>query len=130
MSGFYTFYLACCAYSRGVYTDAAIYGSYRIIYFNHPGVYFVKEMYMSLNAYSPTLPIDAIIFDCDGTLSHIEGIDELAKENGVGEQGVKLTEEAMGRSGMSPELYEHRLNLVLPTAAQVDTLGQLYFQHK
>jgi phosphoserine phosphatase len=85
---------------------------------------------ISHNHYSSILPIDAVIFDCDGTLSHIEGIDELAKKNGVGEQVVKLTEDAMGRSGMSPELYQHRLDLVLPTAAQVEALGQLYFQDK
>ena len=30
-------------------------------------------------------PINAIVFDCDGTLSIIEGIDELARNNGVGD---------------------------------------------
>lgn len=85
---------------------------------------------MSSFHHNPTTPLDAIIFDCDGTLSHIEGIDELANENGVGSQVEQLTAEAMGRSGMNPEIYEKRLNLVLPSALQVETLGETYFTHK
>lgn len=77
-----------------------------------------------------TTPIEAIVFDCDGTLSHIEGIDELANANGVGEQVIQLTAQAMGQAGMNPELYEQRLNLVLPTAQQVTALAQAYFQHQ
>ena len=75
-------------------------------------------------------PIDAVVFDCDGTLSHIEGIDELAEANGVGEPVKKLTADAMGRSGINPELYRQRLDLVLPTRSQVDALADDYFQHK
>jgi phosphoserine phosphatase len=77
-----------------------------------------------------TSPIDAVVFDCDGTLSHIEGIDELAKFNGVGEQVARLTADAMGKSGLSPEVFHERLSLVKPTYQQVTALSQLYFQHK
>ncbi len=76
-----------------------------------------------------TLPIEAIVFDCDGTMSHIEGIDELANDNGVGEQVRKLTATAMGLSGLNPQLYSQRLNLVLPSFQQVLSLAQRYFQH-
>ena len=82
---------------------------------------------MRKNHYPLLDPVDAIIFDCDGTLSFIEGIDELAKENGVGEPVMKITAEAMTHSGINPELYQRRLNLVLPTQQQVQTLGQAYF---
>lgn len=75
-----------------------------------------------------TSPLDAIIFDCDGTLSHIEGIDELAKMNGVGKQVIELTAKAMGQSGMNPEIYEQRLKLVQPKSTQLATLGQTYFE--
>jgi phosphoserine phosphatase len=75
-------------------------------------------------------PVDAIIFDCDGTLSHIEGIDELATARQVGAIVKKLTAEAMGRGGINPALYAERLNLVLPTRTQVDKLGEQYFQQK
>jgi phosphoserine phosphatase len=78
---------------------------------------------------SPLLPIDAIIFDCDGTLSHIEGIDQLALENGVGDAVRQLTADAMGHSGMNPELFEKRLNLVSPSEAQVRALSHQYLQH-
>src|SRR5690242_20648109 len=75
-------------------------------------------------------PIDALIFDCDGTLSTVEGIDELAKENDVGEAVVSLTAAAMGTTGMHLALYQKRLNLVRPTQAQVLQLGKSYFAHR
>jgi phosphoserine phosphatase len=84
---------------------------------------------MPINPYDPQIPIDAVVFDCDGTLSHIEGIDELAKINGVGEQVIQLTADAMGRTGINPALYQQRLDLVLPTTQQVAALGDAYLQH-
>lgn len=79
--------------------------------------------------YAPLKPLDAIIFDCDGTLSHIEGIVELAQNNGVGEQVRELTEAAMGQVGMNPAIYQERLRLVMPTAEQVAHLGQTYYKN-
>lgn len=76
------------------------------------------------------IPLDAVIFDCDGTLSSIEGIDELAENNGCSNQVKALTADAMGKSGMNRELYQKRLDLVLPTEEQVKTLGQLYFTNR
>lgn len=75
-------------------------------------------------------PINAIIFDCDGTLSTIEGIDELAENNGVSTIVKSLTADAMGKSGINPELYQKRLDLVQPSHEQVRTLGQQYFTHQ
>lgn len=74
-------------------------------------------------------PIDAILFDCDGTLSQIEGVNELAKENGVAEAVEALTHEAMGGTGLTKQLYQMRLNLIRPTKHQVDALGKHYFAH-
>lgn len=74
-------------------------------------------------------PAEAVVFDCDGTLSTIEGIDELARNKGVSATVAKLTEEAMGLSGITPELYEQRLALILPHAEEINTLGERYFQH-
>lgn len=74
-------------------------------------------------------PHDAIVFDCDGTLSSIEGIDVLAEQNNVGEIVASMTATAMGESGINPAIYRERLNLVNPTRQQVLTLGDLYFQH-
>lgn len=75
-------------------------------------------------------PISAIIFDCDGTLTSIEGIDELAKNNGVGESVQILTANAMGTTGINPELYQKRLDLVRPTHEQVIALGREYFSRR
>lgn len=75
-------------------------------------------------------PIEAIVFDCDGTLSAIEGVDELAKSNGVGDQVVALTAKAMGETGLNEALYHERLKLIYPHRDQVLALGQLYFHHQ
>lgn len=75
-------------------------------------------------------PIQACVFDCDGTLSKIEGIDELAKMNGVSDTIKSLTNKAMSKSGINPHLYQERLHLVSPTLEQVIALGQQYFLHQ
>lgn len=75
-------------------------------------------------------PVDAIVFDCDGTLAHIEGIDELAHMNGVGAKVQKLTEQAMNQSGINPELFQQRLDLVRPTRTQLTALTQLYIKQQ
>lgn len=82
---------------------------------------------MTTAAWSPTIPFDAIVFDCDGTLSGIEGIDELARQNGVGHEVESLTADAMGRSGMTIQLYQRRLATVNPTLEQVATLADRYY---
>lgn len=74
-------------------------------------------------------PIDAIVFDCDATLSQIEGIDVLAKENGVERDVHLLTEEAMGKTGVTEKIYEQRLDLVKPTVKQLARLGAMYYDH-
>lgn len=74
-------------------------------------------------------PLDAIIFDCDGTLSAIEGIDELAEKNGAGNAVRALTAEAMGKTGINLELYRQRLNLILPVKEQVLSLAPLYLKY-
>lgn len=71
-------------------------------------------------------PLNAIAFDCDGTLSKIEGIDELAKYNGVSDAVQALTAEAMDKTGLTPTIYEQRLSLVKPKQAQVFEAGKRY----
>lgn len=77
------------------------------------------------------IPLDAILFDCDGTLTSIEGIDELALLAGPEKsQAVQaMTAEAMGATGINPDLYQQRLALVCPTMTQMDTLAESYFTH-
>ena len=72
----------------------------------------------------------AVIFDCDGTLSQLEGINELARWNQVIDEVGQLTEQAMGQVGMTPEIYQSRLALVQPTRQQLEKLGQDYFDQR
>lgn len=75
-------------------------------------------------------PIDAIVFDCDSTLSRLEGIDALAEQTGVAYQVALLTERAMGLTGINVDLFTERMNLVKPTLHQVVELGQQYFENR
>jgi len=72
-------------------------------------------------------PLDAIIFDCDGTLSQIEGINYLAELSGVAEQVKALTEQAMAHTGVTQALYFQRISRVRPSRAQALTLAEAYF---
>jgi phosphoserine phosphatase len=65
-----------------------------------------------------------VIFDCDSTLSAIEGIEELA--SGHRKEVEQLTDLAM--QGMIPleDVYGRRLELIRPSKNDVDRVGQLY----
>jgi phosphoserine phosphatase len=65
-----------------------------------------------------------VIFDCDSTLSAIEGIEELAREHRV--EVEALTEAAMRGEVRLEEVYGRRLTLVNPTREQVAELGRRY----
>jgi phosphoserine phosphatase len=85
---------------------------------------------MKISHWQLQKPLSAIVFDCDGTLSSIEGIDALAENNGTNDIIQAMTAEAMGKSGINPSLYQKRLDLVYPTREQVITLGAKYFAHQ
>ena len=68
----------------------------------------------------------SVIFDCDSTLSAVEGIDELAGT--YREQSQALTEAAMRGELRLEEVYGRRLELIRPTRDRVNALGQLYVQ--
>ncbi|KTC71514.1 phosphoserine phosphatase [Legionella birminghamensis] len=77
----------------------------------------------------PLEPIQKIFFDCDGTLSLIEGINVIAEFNGVGKEVSDITLKCMSETGMLPEAYRQRLHLVKPQLQQIQDLGGLYIQH-
>ncbi len=71
-----------------------------------------------------------ICFDCDSTLSSIEGIDELARLRGPDAfaRVEALTNEAMnGRIGMEG-IFGRRLEIVRPGAAEVAAVGRRYVE--
>ncbi len=75
-----------------------------------------------------TTPLDAIVFDCDGTLSRVEGINALADLAGVSDEVAELTEYAMSHGELNENLYEQRLELVKPTRANIRALAELYYE--
>lgn len=70
--------------------------------------------------------IENIAFDCDSTLTRIEGVDVLADMNDVWNEVVPITRSAMDKSSLSPDIYEMRLELIKPTLEQVKEVGDLY----
>jgi len=70
--------------------------------------------------------IKNVIFDCDGTITHVEGIDLLAEMNAVWEEVSAITRRAMNKSSLTVDIFEQRLELVQPTLEQVQDLGDLY----
>jgi phosphoserine phosphatase len=72
------------------------------------------------------MSFDVICFDCDSTLSRIEGIDELARRVGMGEEMSKLTDLAMNGVVPLEAVYEQRLSLIRPDQDSINWLADLY----
>jgi phosphoserine phosphatase len=70
----------------------------------------------------------AICFDCDGTLTRIEGIDELARRSGQQDAIAPLTAAAMEGSLPLEEVYAKRLAIVRPNWDALAWLGQRYIE--
>lgn len=74
-------------------------------------------------------PYDAVVFDCDSTLSSIEGIEELARITGRHEDELRrLTAQAMDGDLPLEQAYGRRLELVQPTRADVELVGRRYVE--
>jgi phosphoserine phosphatase len=69
---------------------------------------------------------EAVCFDFDSTLSHLEGIDELAKHAGVESQIIPLTAAAMDGKIALDSVYAARLDIIQPDREAVSWLGQRY----
>jgi len=71
-------------------------------------------------------PFDVVIFDCDSTLSTVEGIDELARLKGREAEIADLTSRAM--DGIIPleAVYSERLELLQPTRQDLRQVRWLY----
>ncbi len=71
---------------------------------------------------------DLIFFDCDSTLSAIEGIDELARLKGKAERVGLLTNKAMDGELDLADVYGKRLRAIKPTRAQLKAVEQRYWE--
>ena len=72
--------------------------------------------------------IEVVAFDCDSTLSTLEGIDELARRAGAGGMIAALTAEAMDGRLDIETVYGRRINLVRPGRDDLAWLGGRYVQ--
>jgi phosphoserine phosphatase len=72
---------------------------------------------------------DLIFFDCDSTLSTIEGIDELAKLKGKEWRVGLLTNKAMNGDLDLTEVYGKRLQAIRPTRGQLKTIEEHYWEN-
>lgn len=70
---------------------------------------------------------DLIFFDCDSTLSTIEGVDELARLKGKEQRVGLLTDKAMNGELDLSEVYGKRLKAINPTRQQIDAVEQMYW---
>jgi phosphoserine phosphatase len=72
------------------------------------------------------MSFDVICFDCDSTLSKIEGIDELARRVGMAEEMSRLTDLAMNGIVPLQDVYGRRLEAIKPDSASIDWVAELY----
>ena len=71
---------------------------------------------------------EAICFDCDSTLTRIEGIDELARRSGREAEIAPLTAAAMEGALSLEEVYARRLEIVRPGREDLAWLGERYVE--
>lgn len=71
---------------------------------------------------------DLIFFDCDSTLSAIEGIDELARLKGKEGRVGLLTNKAMDGELDLADVYGKRLRAIKPTLAQLKAVEERYWE--
>lgn len=71
-----------------------------------------------------------IVFDCDSTLSSIEGIDELAREKGaeIFNKVVDLTNAAMNGEVPLDEVFARRLEIIQPNLETCKKVEDLYIK--
>lgn len=71
-------------------------------------------------------PYDVVVFDCDSTLSRIEGIEELGTD--CADEFARLTDAAMNGELPLEAVYGRRLELARPTRDAVDAVGRRYVE--
>ena len=73
-------------------------------------------------------PYRLVVFDCDSTLTRIEGVDELARMHGLEMEIAALTAAAMEGRVALEEVYARRLDRLRPDRSSVERLGIRYIE--
>ena len=71
-------------------------------------------------------PFDTVVFDCDSTLSAVEGIDELAGDHSV--EVSELTRRAMDGEVPLDQVYGRRLEMIHPKLADLERVAVRYVE--
>jgi len=79
-----------------------------------------------MDTVTSTRGFDFIFFDCDSTLSTIEGIDELARMKGRFDEVKALTDAAMEGEVYLHTVYDRRLEMLSPTLEEIASIDSLY----
>lgn len=74
----------------------------------------------------PAVSFRLIFFDCDSTLTALEGIDELARLKGQYDHIADLTRRAMEGQIKLEDVFAARLDLLRPTRADLRRIAQAY----
>lgn len=74
-------------------------------------------------------PFKHVFFDCDSTLTTVEGIDVLADMLGKGWRVSVLTDAAMNGEVDLEEVYSKRLRALQPTRGQIQAIRRVYKQN-
>jgi phosphoserine phosphatase len=74
-------------------------------------------------------PYKHVFFDCDSTLTTVEGIDVLAEDSGKGWRVSVLTKAAMDGDIQLEEIYGKRLQALNPTRGDIRAIRQIYKQN-
>lgn len=69
---------------------------------------------------------DGVVFDCDSTLSRIEGIDALAAIRQCESTVAALTDQAMNGETPLEAVYRRRLDLIRPERRDLETIAERY----
>lgn len=78
---------------------------------------------------SPFYDVDTVLFDCDSTLTSVEGIDELGRRYNVYDKLAALTRAAMEGELLLDEVFKRRLDIIKPNQSDIDWLGDRYVQN-
>lgn len=75
-------------------------------------------------------PLKLVVFDCDSTLSAIEGIDELGRVRGpeTFARVEAMTHDAMNGKLPVEAVFGARLDIIRPRRADVEAVGRLYIE--
>jgi len=76
-----------------------------------------------------TIMTKFIFFDCDSTLTSIEGLDYLAKKKGLEPEISYITRLGMEGKITFKQSFSQRINLLKPSRSDVKDLGLIYLKH-